>query len=758
MKYLIIMTKNKIKLTFYIFLFTLFYFNAFSNVIQFDGLKKLTLSDIQTLTSKDINSSNLSESDINKIISELYESELINDISYNYYNGVFQVLINESSLIENIYINGNVVIKDDVIINNLFSKSGSLYNKNNILKDLNQIKNIYRSLGYDNTFVDIKIEKYFEKLNLIFIINEQNISRLNDINFVGNSFFSDSFLNSKILSKSHNFYNIFSKGSNLDSSIFRSDKDRLIKLYNNKGFFDSKVSYELIKNDYSSYVINFFIDEGERSIINKIDYLFENDLQDVLFEKEIELFKKKISKNYNFYDLDLINDHLDSFNDILVSINDLNRAFSYNYFNDGKNNILQIIESTNSPFIIKDIQIIGNSITKDKIIRSKLSVQPGDYLNNYKIDKSRSDLSKLKYISSVNIEKKFNEENVDLVVSINENKKTGNFLFGGSFSGDTGFGVGLGLKDANILGTGNELDFSIDLNSEKSLFKVKYSKYSLLNSNLIHKYSIFNQETDLSSSFGFKSKSQGIGYNISYRINKNIDLSSGLNLESKRGYSPKNNNNYISDNIDTFNQVLLNFSLNQNNTNDILYPTKGIQNIISLNFSPDNISDDSYYKAIMRNKFFYEFKNSQNFLFLNNNIGIAKSINGNLKTINAFSLGGMNFKGFDYRGIGPLDSNIYLGGNKFFNTSVGYGSNFLFDEKDNINIKLFYTTGSIWDSDYSNNNEFELRSSVGLSFDILTAVGPISFSYAIPIEKNKDDKVKEFNFSIGSSFWYEYKI
>ena len=758
MKYLIIMTKNKIKLTFYIFLFTLFYFNAFSNVIQFDGLKKLTLSDIQTLTSKDINSSNLSESDINKIISELYESELINDISYNYYNGVFQVLINESSLIENIYINGNVVIKDDVIINNLFSKSGSLYNKNNILKDLNQIKNIYRSLGYDNTFVDIKIEKYFEILNLIFIINEQNISRLNDINFVGNSFFSDSFLNSKILSKSHNFYNIFSKGSNLDSSIFRSDKDRLIKLYNNKGFFDSKVSYELIKNDYSSYVINFFIDEGERSKINKIDYLFENDLQDVLFEKEIELFKKKISKNYNFYDLDLINDHLDSFNDILVSINDLNRAFSYNYFNDGKNNILQIIESTNSPFIIKDIQIIGNSITKDKIIRSKLSVQPGDYLNNYKIDKSRSDLSKLKYISSVNIEKKFNEENVDLVVSINENKKTGNFLFGGSFSGDTGFGVGLGLKDANILGTGNELDFSIDLNSEKSLFKVKYSKYSLLNSNLIHKYSIFNQETDLSSSFGFKSKSQGIGYNISYRINKNIDLSSGLNLESKRGYSPKNNNNYISDNIDTFNQVLLNFSLNQNNTNDILYPTKGIQNIISLNFSPDNISDDSYYKAIMRNKFFYEFKNSQNFLFLNNNIGIAKSINGNLKTINAFSLGGMNFKGFDYRGIGPLDSNIYLGGNKFFNTSVGYGSNFLFDEKDNINIKLFYTTGSIWDSDYSNNNEFELRSSVGLSFDILTAVGPISFSYAIPIEKNKDDKVKEFNFSIGSSFWYEYKI
>ena len=126
------MTKNKIKLIFSIFFFTLYYFNAFSDVIKIEGLKKLTLNDIQTLTSTDINSSQLSESDINKIISELYESELINDISYNYYNGVYQVFIYESSLIENIYINGNVVIKDDVIINNLFSKSGSLYNKDNI--------------------------------------------------------------------------------------------------------------------------------------------------------------------------------------------------------------------------------------------------------------------------------------------------------------------------------------------------------------------------------------------------------------------------------------------------------------------------------------------------------------------------------------------------------------------------------------------------------------------------------------------------
>ena len=95
---------------------------------------------------------------------------------------------------------------------------------------------------------------------------------------------------------------------------------------------------------------------------------------------------------------------------------------------------------------------------------------------------------------------------------------------------------------------------------------------------------------------------------------------------------------------------------------------------------------------------------------------------------------------------------IYIGGNKFFTSTIGYGGSFLFDDKDNVYTKLFYTLGSIWDSDYSDNTEIDIRSSLGISFDILTAVGPISLSYAIPIDKNKNDRTREFNFSIGTSF------
>ena len=138
---------------------------------------------------------------------------------------------------------------------------------------------------------------------------------------------------------------------------------------------------------------------------------------------------------------------------------------------------------------------------------------------------------------------------------------------------------------------------------------------------------------------------------------------------------------------------------------------------------------------------------------MSNNFGVAESLNNSkLKTNNSFSLGGLNFRGFAFRGIGPISNNIYLGGNKYFTTTLGYGSSFIFDEKDNINLKLFYTIGSIWDSEYTNDNDFKLRSSAGISFDLITVVGPVSFSFASPIDKESTDKIDEFTFSIGTTF------
>ncbi len=734
-------------------IFSFYIKSIFASNLLFEGLSKLNINDIQSLTSVDLQKDNYQDSEINELIKDLYKSDLIKDIDLNKNDNIYLISIIENSIIQNIYINGNIKIKDEFLINNLNSKTEYFFNQSYVEDDIKLMKNIYRSQGFNNVNINAVTEKFFgNKINLIFEIDEGKQLKLTTVDFIGNYSFSDKYLYSLINTKAHNNYNIFSSGSNLNKDFFNFDKDKLINFYQDKGFFDVNISYQLDKSKLSDYSLTFFLDEGMRYSINEVDFIYLNQGSNKYFEKVNAKFNKLLTKNDSFYDRNLLNNHLKSLSEILDQKNILDHTFSYKFIQNDKSNKLIFTEQKLQPKFINKILIEGNSITKDTTLRSKLVIEPGDYVNKFDIEQSQKDLSRLRYVNKVEVRESTDNNNSDIIFNIIENTKTGNFLLGGSFSGDTGFGVGLGLKDSNILGTGNELDLNINFNTEKTLFKIDYSTYGLFNSNLTNTYTLFNQETDLLSSFGFKKKSQGIGYKIGFKYNENINFSSGVTIKREEGYAASSSSSVVSDNIGTFDQVNLDFSLNQNNTNNFLYPTKGSSNRLSLKISPNDISDNSHYILKFNNKIFYSFKNSKNFLFTANNFGLAESFEGNLNTTNVFSLGGLNFKGFDYRGIGPKIGKIYLGGNKYVTSTIGYGSSFLFDEKDNINIKIFYTMGSVWDSDYTSDNDFDLRSSLGLSLDILTAVGPISLSYAVPIEKNQSDVSREFNFSIGTSF------
>ena len=133
------------------FLVIFFYFlsqNLFSKSIIFEGLSKFSIDDIQSITSVDIFSENLETNDINKILKELSSSDLIYEISYKEIDNHFTLTIIEGNIIENIYINNNVWVRDDLIIQNIGSKNNSFLTKNNIKNDIKIIKNIYKSKGF----------------------------------------------------------------------------------------------------------------------------------------------------------------------------------------------------------------------------------------------------------------------------------------------------------------------------------------------------------------------------------------------------------------------------------------------------------------------------------------------------------------------------------------------------------------------------------------------------------------------------------
>ena len=722
----------------------------FAKNILFEGLEKLSINDIQTLTNIDLFKNNYNENEIDIITKDLFSSDLISDIKLSESQDSYIFEIFEFVLINQIYINGNINISDDIIINNISSKSNSFLLDDHVEKDIILIRNIYSNKGYNNTTVSVTSEKFSkDKINLIFSINESYPSKVKKISILGNNFFSDKYLLKKINSKNVSDFNFFSSGSNLNLDIFNFDRNILIKEYENKGFFNSRIQYELIKTD-SSYSLIFYIEEGNRTKINEISYQFPKNLS----INELNHISNNFKKSFKHFDIDKINDHLQQLNDILISNDYLDLSFEANLEETDNISNLIIYTSKFNPIYVNKIQILGNEITKDETIRSKVSFESGDVIHPSQLEIARNNISNLDYIISSDISVvKNNKNDTDVIIDINENKKTGNFGFAGSYSGDTGFGLGFFLEDKNILGTGNKIDSSFNFNSEKTLFNIKYTTYPYLNNSIYNSYNIFNEEIDLTDSFGFKSTQTGFSFDQGFAYSDKIDIGWGIEYNYRKNYSSTSSSNAVNDNIGNFNSLGLKFNISYDSTNDLLYPTNGNNNNLSVFVSNADNASNSFYRFNFNNDNYYRISTENNFLFLINRAGTAQPFEGKLKTINAFSLGGLNFKGFDYRGIGPTSSSIYLGGNNYFTSTIGYGGSFLFDDTDDFKYKIFSTFGSLWGSDYTqNSNDYEIRSSVGISFDILTRLAPLSFSYAVPLQKESEDKVREFNFILGTSF------
>ena len=724
--------------------------NLFAKNIVFEGLEKLSINDIQTLTNIDLFKNNYNENEIDIITKDLFSSDLISDIKLSESQDSYIIEIFEFVLINQIYINGNINISDDIIINNISSKPNSFLLDDLVEKDIILIRNIYSNKGYNNTTVSVTSEKFSkDKINLIFSINESYPSKVKKISILGNNFFSDKYLLKKINSKNVSDFNFFSSGSNLNLDIFNFDRNILIKEYENKGFFNSRIQYELIKTD-SSYSLIFYIEEGNRTKINEISYQFPKNLS----INELNHLSNNFKKSFKHFDIDKINDHLQQLNDILISNDYLDLSFEANLEETDNISNLIIYTSKFNPIYVNKIQILGNEITKDETIRSKVSFESGDVIHPSQLEIARNNISNLDYIISSDISVvKNNKNDTDVIIDINENKKTGNFGFAGSYSGDTGFGLGFFLEDKNILGTGNKIDSSFNFNSEKTLFNIKYTTYPYLNNSIYNSYNIFNEEIDLTDSFGFKSTQTGFSFDQGFAYSDKIDIGWGIEYNYRKNYSSTSSSNAVNDNIGNFNSLGLKFNISYDSTNDLLYPTNGNNNNLSLFVSNADNASNSFYRFNFNNDNYYRISTENNFLFLINRAGTAQPFEDKLKTINAFSLGGLNFKGFDYRGIGPTSSSIYLGGNNYFTSTIGYGGSFLFDDTDDFKYKIFSTFGSLWGSDYiQNSNDYEIRSSVGISFDILTRLAPLSFSYAVPLQKESEDKVREFNFILGTSF------
>jgi len=257
---------------------------ANSYELEFRNLNKLNLNDIQIITSKDISNNNFSDLEISSVINDLYKSDLIFDVSYSLKGDKAIISILESKVINSVFITGNLFLKDDNIFNIIKSQKNNLLSRDNLNYDIKTIKNLYLSQGYESVSISTLTEEFSEdRVNLIFKINEGYQSKISNISFEGNRFYSDRYIRNLIKAESVGMFSIFKSGSNLNQELFNFDKSKIIQDYKNKGFFDVEVSYELTENIFNNYQLIYFIKENEREMIEKVNYsLITNELNDFI--------------------------------------------------------------------------------------------------------------------------------------------------------------------------------------------------------------------------------------------------------------------------------------------------------------------------------------------------------------------------------------------------------------------------------------------------------------------------------------------
>ncbi len=699
----------------------------------------------------------VNDSYINDQIKKLFDTGYFENVEITFDESKINIILNERKIIQNVEFVGNKRFKSDELDEILNIKDTLVfYNEKEISLLKNKILELYRSFGYNSLDLQSSITEYDNAnyVDVIFNLKENKISKISKIYFVGNEYYDRGTLIDVIKSKPFNFFKFYNN-SNYKEFQFQNDVIRLKNFYLDNGYRDIKIDTESEfvkkKNKFNLY---FYINEGSKYNIGLLDYEIKiddlNSDQTEDFDKFFNDNRKKIYKK-NFYNQSkilIIKEKISEFLDNL-GIKFFQIKTLENFEGDVVNVRFQI--SSIDPVYVNQINIYGNTRTKDRVIRREITFAEGDAINDQLISNSQRNLQKLGFFKKIEINKKSNTENkTDVVVDIEENK-TGSFQFGISFGTLNGTSFTTGFRENNIGGTGRTLNMNINTSEKNTNYAIDVIEPYIFNSNMNFIYGVDYKNKDLSSSSYYKLDSLNFKSGVKYELAYNINHTALLEYDIQDYYIT--DNSLVASSISKYSganaEIVLKNIISKNTLNSYIHPTDGRLLYYENLLSPVTNSDNGYMKNFISFKQVDQF--NKNILTSKFSIGNIVSLqNSTIKNNSKFSLGGYKLRGFDSYGAGPRDSDSYIGGNNIVSASIEAIRPLNKFSDNPIYFTLFSDAGKVWgNKDSPSNNEQSIRASYGTGLKFLSPVGPISLTWAFPLSEEKYDKKRMFLFSIG---------
>ena len=746
---------NKIilKKLIYIFIFQILFINhSFSEIIkQFNiiGNDRVTDETVIMFSNLEIGDE-INDDILNNSLKNIYLTDYFKSVSASNKNGIVEFKVEENPIIQTIIING---IDKNYIIDSLKKVTSKIekypFVENKIKEQTILLKNILKSYGY--YYVSLKntiITNNNNTIDLIFDFDLGEIAKIKKINFIGNKVFRDSTLRNIILSEETKFWKFITRNKFLDSNRIDVDIERLKKYYQNQGYYNVKIkSSTAIINEQNQFEIIFNIDAGNKYFFNNI-LLSEGLNFDIDSISEFEKrFKKIKGKKYSKKIVNKIVDDLNTYtlrNDFIF----INATYDEILNKDNTIDVIIKFKDIEKKYVER-INILGNFITDEKVIRNTLIVDEGDPFNKLLFEKSIQNVKAKNIFKSVDYDtSSFDDSNKIINITVEE-KPTGE-IFAGAGTGTVGTTVSGGIKENNYLGLGIKLDTNLILTEDSIKGKFSVLNPNFKNSDKSIKTVIESSSNDFMSSSGYKTSRTGFilgtGFEQMDDLFVNLDLSNFYeDLETSSTASKivkKQEGNYI--------ENLLSYSISYNKLDQNFQPTDGYINnfsqtlpIYSDDLSIENSFSTAGYHSINDNLIL-----SAKFL-----IKSINSLEDNVRVSKRVYLPGKLLRGFESGKIGPKEGSQYIGGNYAAALNLSSTLPNLFYENENLDFNFFLDLANVWEVDYDDNlDSNKIRSATGIALNWFSPVGPMTFSYAIPISEAETDITEKFRFQIGTSF------
>ncbi len=740
-------------ITIIILFFTFSNISAYSevvNTVEVQGNNRISSETIVIFGDVEVGN-NYEQSDISLLIKKLYETNFFSNISVELINNKLTIVVEENPIVYSIIFKGERAKKHtDAIKEFLLVREKSSYVSNNIKHDLNQIKSFYRQLGFYFVKIDAEIEKLEKnRVNILYSIDTGEKAKISKIYFLGDKKFRDKKLRDIIVSEENKFWKFISRNVYLNQERIELDKRLLINYYKNKGYYEANITTSNVEySEGEGFVLTYSINAGKRYKFKKIFADVSKSLDSNAFFSLEPEFSKLVGEYYSQVKL----------NELLEKIDKLSEQKELQFVN---HNILETLDGSGveikinifegKKFIIEKINIAGNTVTNDSVIRGELLVDEGDPFSELLVAKSINEIKGRNIFGKVDYKTLAGSTDGVKILEINVEEKATGEIMAGAGVGTEGATFMFSVRENNWVGKGVKLTSAISVSKDRVSGNIAVTDPNYRFSGNAVSTSLNVSATDRAETTGFKSSKTGFTLGTSFEQYEDIFISPTIGLSHEDIESESTASDSIKKMDGSYFNSDFTYGVTLDKRNQTWQPTEGYITSFfqSLPLIQDSSSVTNTYSASIWNEYSENAIGSLKFQ--------AKTVHGvddDVRLTDRLYVERKKLRGFVNGKVGPKDGTDWIGGNYVTGISAEVQLPNLLPESYKTDFSVYLDTANVWGVDYNDSvdDSNKIRSSIGVAANVFTPVGPLSWTFSQNISKASTDVTETFNFNIGTSF------